>query len=264
MSIERGQAVFLVVGGVLIGSSVTALALKQHYQKIADAEIASVKSTYKEREQALKEREVQLKKQNLDLLDIVVDTAEKLDNNTPVPPISYTPEEIEESEELSNGLGYTHTEGDEVTDIQEPLNVVKEHRPPAETIVSAGLPVMEAPVVRKPGEGEPYIISVDQFMANEEDYDQITLTYYSDDQQLADDHDSLVNDVDRSVGNANLNHFGQGSGNSDIVYVRNEHREVDFEIIRDDRSFAHDILGMDEDEIQPPKSAKVKKFRADH
>ena len=87
-------------------------------------------------------------------------------------------------------------------------------------------------------EDKPYVISPDEF--GENDYTQISLTYYSDG-VLADENDDVVEDVDKYVGIESLSHFGEYE--DDSVFVRNDRLGVDYEILLDVRNYS-DILKM--------------------
>jgi hypothetical protein len=89
-----------------------------------------------------------------------------------------------------------------------------------------------------------YVIHVDEFNANEKGYTQSTLTYYMDDDVLADEHDSAIDDQDDTVGVKNLDMFGHGSGDPNVVYVRNDIREIDYEIVRSNGSYAEEVHGL--------------------
>lgn len=105
----------------------------------------------------------------------------------------------------------------------------------------------------------PYIISSDEFMEGECDYIQNTLTYYEADDVLADEHDEAIENVDKLVGNLNLTKFGHGSKDPNLVYIRNEAIEVDFEIVKNKRSFASEVHGF----IQHDDHRSPRKFRHD-
>lgn len=79
----------------------------------------------------------------------------------------------------------------------------------------------------------PYVISPDDF-GDIDDYETIELTFYADN-ILADDMDELV-DVDDVVGYDALNNFGEYE--NDVVYVRNDKYECDYEIVKDHRTYA--------------------------
>lgn len=81
----------------------------------------------------------------------------------------------------------------------------------------------------------PYVISPEQF-GEKDDYDQISLTYYSD-HVLADENDEIMDDVEDSVGSDSLTHFGEYE--DDSVYVRNDRLKVDYEILLDSRPYSN-------------------------
>lgn len=86
-------------------------------------------------------------------------------------------------------------------------------------------------------EEAPYVIVPEEFGELDE-YDQISLTYYSD-QVLTDENNELVEDVDRVVGFESLNHFGEYE--DDSVFVRNDRLKCDYEILVDHRKYT-DVL----------------------
>lgn len=94
--------------------------------------------------------------------------------------------------------------------------------------------------VEKPVNSAIEYISPDEF-GDDEDYDKISLTYYSDG-ILTDDCDEVVEDFVDIVGNFTT-HFGEFE--DDAVYVRNTEREAYYEILRDYRKFA-DISTMED------------------
>ena len=84
---------------------------------------------------------------------------------------------------------------------------------------------------------KPYVISPDDFEDND-DYDVVSLIYYSD-KILADEDDNVIEDVEGTVGEDSLKHFGEYE--DDSVFVRDDVHKTDYEILLDDRKFA-DIL----------------------
>lgn len=87
---------------------------------------------------------------------------------------------------------------------------------------------------------KPYIISPEEYGEFDE-YTKLSLTYYSDG-TLADDDDEIVDDIDETVGSDFADHFGEYE--DDSVFVRNDRLKCDYEILRDNRSYA-DVTGMD-------------------
>lgn len=76
---------------------------------------------------------------------------------------------------------------------------------------------------------KPYIIAPEEF-SELDDYETFTL-YYHADGVLTDDQGEPVEDVDDIIGSDSLNHFGQYE--PDSVYVRNDARRSDYEVLYD-------------------------------
>jgi len=90
---------------------------------------------------------------------------------------------------------------------------------------------------------QPYVISHDEFLEANPEYTQVTVVYYAGDNTLADEREQPVEDLNYTVGANNLLRFGHGSRDSNVVYVRNEKLEMDFEIQRSLGSFATEVMG---------------------
>ena len=82
--------------------------------------------------------------------------------------------------------------------------------------------------------GGPYVISPDDFDEHD-DYEVVSLVYYSD-KVLTDEDDNVIEDVEGMVGEESLSHFGEYE--DDSVFVRNDERKTDYEILLDERRFA--------------------------
>ena len=80
----------------------------------------------------------------------------------------------------------------------------------------------------------PYVIAPEDF-GEEEDYERVSLTYYSD-RYLVDDVDEVVDDIENTVGQDSLNEFGVYE--DDAVYVRNDRLKCDYEILLDERKYS--------------------------
>lgn len=87
----------------------------------------------------------------------------------------------------------------------------------------------------------PYIIHVDEFVADEFDYEsQSTLTWYEKDQILTDSKDVPVYNHAAVVGELR---FGHGSNDPNVVYIRNERLKAEYEVLRDPGSYQETVLG---------------------
>ena len=91
----------------------------------------------------------------------------------------------------------------------------------------------------------PYIIHQDEFMTNESEFQQEVLTYYEIDGVLADQDDSILHNQVSLIGDGTLNRFGHGADDYNVLYVRNPHLEMEYEICRVQKSFEVDVQGLD-------------------
>lgn len=80
----------------------------------------------------------------------------------------------------------------------------------------------------------PYVIPPETF-GDIEEYEQISFTYYAD-QVLADENDEIVEDVEETIGFESLSHFGEYE--DDSVFVRNDEKKCDYEILLDQRLYS--------------------------
>jgi hypothetical protein len=102
---------------------------------------------------------------------------------------------------------------------------------------------------------EIYVIHADEF--GETDLNEAALTYYSGDDVLCDASDRIIDNQDRLVGEG-LNKFGHGSGDKDVVFIRNETLAVDLEVTNTDKSYAEEVHGLKHED--PPRR-KIPKYR---
>lgn len=94
----------------------------------------------------------------------------------------------------------------------------------------------------KRNEDDPYVIHVDE--RNEDEYTQTTMTYYEGDDVLTDSSDRVVHEVDSIVGIENMDRFGHGSNDPNIVYVRNEKLAVDIEVVKSEGTYEEEVMGL--------------------
>ena len=80
----------------------------------------------------------------------------------------------------------------------------------------------------------PYVIPPED-LYEREDYETYTLFYYADG-VLTDDNEEIIEDVESTIGFESLNHFGEYE--DDSVFVRNDVRGCDYEILRDNRNYS--------------------------
>jgi len=108
---------------------------------------------------------------------------------------------------------------------------------------------------------KPYILHRDEFWGEEMQYDQSTLTYYVDDDILTSEEDNQP--IPRYETVTGPLRFGHGSGDPNIVYVRNDNHSAEYEVVRFEGSYTQEVLGLaaeDESEKSDLKHS-VRKFR---
>jgi hypothetical protein len=93
--------------------------------------------------------------------------------------------------------------------------------------------------------GVPRIITQDDFMANETGYEQTTLTYYLKGNVLTDQHDEVIDNAEEVIGPLAAHNFGEGSSDPNTVHVRNDKIQMEFEVVKSERSYEEDVLGQD-------------------
>lgn len=86
---------------------------------------------------------------------------------------------------------------------------------------------------QKIGVDKPYVIQPSDF-GEFDDYEKISLTYTADG-VLLDDMNEIVDDIEETVGEDSLEHFGEYE--DDSVYVRNDAKKCDYEILLDQRNY---------------------------
>ena len=88
----------------------------------------------------------------------------------------------------------------------------------------------------------PFAIHYDE--RHEEDWEEVSVTYYAGDDVLCDGKDKVIDDPDLVVGIPNLERFGEGSNDPTIVYVRNRKLKVDLEVAKSDKTYAEEVHGL--------------------
>lgn len=205
--------------GLVGGYFIAQSRLKTKYEKIAEDEIAEMRKHYRAKTESSEEKKP---------LDEVM--AER---------------------------GYkTKLEGPDET-----VFVKVEPAPPAPPLASAGEgDVWDYEVeVASRQEGVPYVIHYDEWRENENDHNQVQITYFEGDDVLSDERDGVIDDQDAMVGLGNLSKFGHGSKDALTVYVRNDELGIDFEITHTNGKYATEVQGFSEDELK--HSHKIQRRR---
>lgn len=86
-----------------------------------------------------------------------------------------------------------------------------------------------------------YVIHKDEY--GETDNNDTSLTFYEGDDVLCDENDRVIEDPYKLVGDC-LDHFGHGSGDRNVVFVRNEDLDLDLEVIKTHKTYAEEVHGL--------------------
>ena len=98
---------------------------------------------------------------------------------------------------------------------------------------------------------EPFVISREDFDEGYSHFDKITITYYENDDVLADEQDEVIPDIESVVGYEALGRFGDMSEDDCVVYVRNGRLGADYEIVLAQESYTESVLGIVQDKVLP-------------
>lgn len=108
-----------------------------------------------------------------------------------------------------------------------------------------------------------YIIHRDEYMGNEMGFHQATITYYAGDDILVDESDTPMYNFREQLGDKF--EFGKGSGDSNVVYIRNEREEAEFEVLLHLGRYEVEVLGLEIEEELGKNDLKhsVPRFKMD-
>jgi hypothetical protein len=105
--------------------------------------------------------------------------------------------------------------------------------------------------------GRPYVIHYNEYSAQELDYPQESVMYYEGDDVVCDSKDEAIYAKDRLMGPLL---FGHGSLDPNVVYIRNEKIEMEWEVLRNPGHFGIEVEGLEEEPtIQHGRNRKKKK-----
>lgn len=209
-----GLAMFAV--GAAIGSAATWKLVKTKYEQIADEEIQSVREEYADLMVKMKKR-----LNETATYDGPQDSDEAEEEDEDYPDDDdrdFTEKEKQQIEYYKLTSKYRSADGDD-KDGDDKDDENGEEGDEGED---------EVPYING-----PYVITPDDFSCSPPGYNAQTLDYFSDG-VLADDWGVKL-DVDETIGEENLDHFGEYA--DDILYIRNERTEIDYEVTRDPRTY---------------------------
>lgn len=202
---EKVVNILMFAAGVAVGSAVTWKIVKTKYERIVQEEIDSVKKEYNNLiGLAKKEKTVQNEKE-----DGTSDEEEYYPDDDERDLTEHERQMVEYYKLTSRYRGSSDTENGKEGDEGE------EEKPDDELY-----------------DNGPYVISPEDFN-NSPGYSCQPLDYYSD--GILADGWGIEVDIDDTIGEEALKHFDEYV--DDVVYVRNEAKEIDYEVTRDPRTY---------------------------
>ena len=200
---------FIFVAGATIGSAVTWKVIKNKYEQITQEEIKSVKEEYS-----------RLSK----LMRMEIDACHRVTE-------AHTEDEATDSDDsIDNNRDFSDPENNQV----EYHKLTSKYRGTPDESESNeegdgdGIGDDDLPFING-----PYVISPDEFASSPPGYSACPIDYYKDG-ILADGWGIKLN-IEETIGEDAINHFGDYV--DDVVHVRNERTQIDYEVTRDPRTY---------------------------
>ena len=237
------------LAGVAVGVKVTKKKLEAKYEELTEQEISEARRFYSALHKAGKFETPEAAAETL-MTTEVVDSFESYQGHHPSTPLFGATVEAVRHPALIPVIG----DGSETA-----AELIAEGKAIDEQFGETDFDDYEAEVKNRDTE-KPYILGYEEFIEAEFGWEQTTVTYFEGDDVLADDRDVIIDDVDMTVGLNNLQRFGHGSRDNNVLYIRNERLELELEVVRSTGKYAEVILGFIEhsDPIQ-----RNRKFRKD-
>lgn len=203
-------SVILLTVGAAIGSAVTWKVVKTKYEQIANEEIASVKDEYR---------------------DLMSKMKKKLQESVEYEEPQNEEDDCEDDEDYPDDDDRDFTEKEKAqVDYYRMTSKYRTSDGKEDDAEGGEWDQNEDEVQRING---PYVITPEDFNCNPPGYNVQPLDYFADG-ILADDW-GMVLDIEETIGEDSLEHFGEYD--DDIVYVRNERKEIDYEVTKDPRTY---------------------------
>ena len=90
----------------------------------------------------------------------------------------------------------------------------------------------------------PYQIDGDEFVTGCPNYEKIYLTYYIEDEVFADRNEEIVDNIETLLGYCPDTFYDLGASGDSVIYIRNDARLEDYEIMKVNLSYAKEVLGL--------------------
>ena len=206
---------FIFTAGAAIGSVVTWKVIKTKYEQISNEEIESVREEY--------QRLTKIMRMEIDACRKATAAHTKVDDA------------VDENDEVDTDYpddddrDFTEKEKEQV----EYYKITSRYRGSYEENNENNEEGEEDGDDEVPYINGPYVITPEDFASSPPGYNCCPLDYYKD--GILADGWGVPMDIEETIGEEALDHFGEYV--DDIVYVRNERLELDYEITRDPRTY---------------------------
>lgn len=220
--------------GLAVGAAIGGLYVNRHlrlkYEEIAEKEIDEMREHFRKR------HAVRDSKPDLEELD---EKVKDLGYGTPNTPVLEESKDEVVAEEVVEEVVVEEVEEGKAPSEEERKNIFEEQEA-ARKGAEEGWDYEAEVAKRRPD--YPYVIHQDE--QHERGYTELSWSYYTEDDVLADEHDSVVEEIEGVVGVANLEKFGHGSDDRNVVHIRNDKLGVEVEITKIDAFFSEVVHGF--------------------
>lgn len=208
---------FIFTAGAAIGSVVTWKVIKTKYEQISKEEIESVREEY--------QRLTKIMRMEIDACRKATAAHTKVDDA------------VDEDEDDEANIDYPDDDDRDFTEKEkeqiEYYKITSRYRGSYEESNENNEEGEEYGDDEVPYINGPYVITPEDFASSPPGYNCCPLDYYKDG-VLADGW-GVTMDIEETIGEEALDHFGEYV--DDVVYVRNERLELDYEVTRDPRTY---------------------------
>ena len=204
---------FIFTAGAAIGSVVTWKVIKTKYEQISNEEIESVREEY--------QRLTKIMRMEIDACRKATAAHTKVDNA-----VDEDDDDADVDYPDDDDRDFTEKEKEQI----EYYKITSRYRGSYAENNEEGEENGDDEV---PYINGPYVITPDEFASSPPGYNACPLDYYKD--GILADGWGVQMDIEETIGEEALEHFGEYV--DDIVYVRNERLELDYEVTQDPRTY---------------------------
>ena len=207
---------FIFTAGAAIGSVVTWKVIKTKYEQISKEEIESVREEY--------QRLTKIMRMEIDACHKATAAHTKVDDA-----VDEDDDEADADYPDDDDRDFTEKEKEQV----EYYKITSRYRGSYEENNENNEEGEEDGDDEVPYINGPYVITPEDFASSPPGYNCCPLDYYKD--GILADGWGVPMDIEETIGEEALDHFGEYV--DDVVYVRNERLELDYEVTRDPRTY---------------------------